>query len=405
MRSIKRYILIPILIFALGAAFSLGFYIGQTSRPSIEEVAGLSNKTFGQPAEVDFGLFWDAWAVIQKKYVNRRNLDPQKMIYGAITGLVKSLEDPYSVFMEPTESKQFIDDMGGSFGGIGAEVGIRKDILTVIAPLEDSPAKRVGLLAGDKILKIDETLTADLNLDEAVRLIRGPIGKEVVLLVSREGWEQTKEIKIIRETIKIPILKWEMKEGDLAYVGLYHFTENSGNEFRKTVGQILEKNPKGLILDLRNNPGGYLETAVDIASWFLAKGEIVALEDFGNGEKTEYRSQGYEALKELPTVILLNQGSASASEIVAGALRDQLGIKIVGEKSFGKGSVQELEKLKGGSSWKITIAKWLTPNGTSIQDSGLEPDIIIEMTKEDMDENSDPQMEKAIELLIMDITL
>src|SRR3989338_7127361 len=362
MRSIKRYILIPILIFALGAAFSLGFYIGQTSRPSIEEVAGLSNKTFGQPAEVDFGLFWDAWAVIQKKYVNRRNLDPQKMIYGAITGLVKSLEDPYSVFMEPTESKQFIDDMGGSFGGIGAEVGIRKDILTVIAPLEDSPAKRVGLLAGDKILKIDETLTADLNLDEAVRLIRGPIGKEVVLLVSREGWEQTKEIKIIRETIKIPILKWEMKEG-------------------------------------------YLATAVDIASWFLAKGEIVALEDFGNGEKTEYRSQGYEALKELPTVILLNQGSASASEIVAGDVSDQLGIKIVGEKSFGKGSVQELEKLKGGSSLKITIAKWLTPNGTSIQDSGLEPDIIIEMTKEDMDENSDPQMEKAIELLIMDITL
>lgn len=398
MRS-RKYILISILILALGASFGLGFYVGQTSRPSIEEVEGLYNKTLGQPAGVDFSLFWDVWAVIQNKYVGREELNPQKMIYGAIAGLIKSLGDPYSVFMEPEQSKQFIEEMGGSFSGIGAEVGIRNEILTIIAPLENSPAKKAGLLAGDKILKINNVLTADLSLDEAVRLIRGEKDTEVILLITRDGWEDTKEFKIIRDIIKIPILKWEMKEDNIAYLQFYHFTENSAAEFGKVVNQILKGKPRGLILDLRNNPGGYLEIAVDIASWFLPRGEIVALEDFGNGEKTEYRSSGYDVLKNLPTIILINQGSASASEIVAGALRDHLGTKIVGEKSFGKGSVQELERLKGGSNIKITIAKWLTPKGTSIQDTGIEPDIKVEMPKEEIGDNRDPQLDKAMELL------
>ncbi|OGZ35875.1 MAG: hypothetical protein A3A94_01270 [Candidatus Portnoybacteria bacterium RIFCSPLOWO2_01_FULL_43_11] len=397
--SSKKYVLIPFFIVILAVVFGLGFYIGETTRPSIEEVEGLSNKTFGQPAGVDFSLFWDTWAIIQKKYVDRDELNPQQMVYGAIAGLVKSLDDPYSIFMEPEESKQFLDEISGSFGGIGAEVGMRKGILTIIAPLEDSPAQKAGLKAGDKVLKVDETITSDLNLDEAVRLIRGEKGTEVVLLISREEWNQAKEIKVIRDLIKIPILKWEMKENNIAYVQLYHFTENSADEFRKTITQVLKENPKGMILDLRNNPGGYLEIAVNIASWFLPKGEIVAMEDFGNGEKTEYRSKGYEGLKDLPTVILINKGSASASEIVAGALRDNLGVKIVGEKSFGKGSVQELENLKAGASLKITIAKWLTPKGTSIQDTGIEPDIALEITQEDSDNNRDPQLEKALELL------
>ena len=399
--SSKKYVLIPFFIVILAVVFGLGFYIGETTRPSIEEVEGLSNKTFGQPAGVDFSLFWDTWAIIQKKYVDRDELNPQQMVYGAIAGLVKSLDDPYSIFMEPEESKQFLDEISGSFGGIGAEVGMRKGILTIIAPLEDSPAQKAGLKAGDKVLKVDETITSDLNLDEAVRLIRGEKGTEVVLLISREEWNQAKEIKVIRDLIKIPILKWEMKENNIAYVQLYHFTENSADEFRKTITQVLKENPKGMILDLRNNPGGYLEIAVNIASWFLPKGEIVAMEDFGNGEKTEYRSKGYEGLKDLPTVILINKGSASASEIVAGALRDNLGVKIVGEKSFGKGSVQELENLKAGASLKITIAKWLTPKGTSIQDTGMgiEPDIALEITQEDSDNNRDPQLEKALELL------
>jgi len=397
--SMKKYIFIPIWIILLASIFGSGFFIGQISRPSIEKVEGLSNKELGQPTLVDFSLFWDAWRILEKKYVDRDSLDRQNMIYGAIAGLFKSLGDPYSVFMEPEESKKFIDDMGGSFEGIGAEIGIRKGTLTIIAPLEGMPAQKAGLKAGDKVLKVDDTLTADLTLDEAVSLIRGEKNTEVVLLITREEWDEVKEIKIIRDTIKIPIIKLEIKENDIAYIQFYHFTENASREFSKVVREILNSSAKGIVLDLRNNPGGYLETSVDIASWFLPRNEIVVIEDFGNGENDKYRSKGYRDLENIPTVVLINQGSASASEILAGALRDIKGIKIVGQKSFGKGSVQQLEKLKGGSSIKITVAKWLTPSGLSIRDEGITPDIEVEITEEDIDEMRDPQLNKALELL------
>lgn len=405
--SMKKYISIPIWILLLAIIFGSGFFIGQISRPSVEEVEGLTNKELGQPTLIDFSLFWDAWRIIEKKYVDRDDLDRQNMIYGAIAGLLKSLDDPYSVFMEPEESKKFIDDMGGSFEGIGAEVGIRKGVLTIIAPLEGMPAQKAGLKAGDKVLKVDDTLTADLSLDEAVSLIRGQKGTEVVLLITREEWDEAKEIKIIRDTIKIPIIKWEIlasgeadgKEDNIAHIQFYHFTENASKEFSEVVKEILNSQVKGIVLDLRNNPGGYLETSVDIASWFLPHNEIVVIEDFGNGQDNKYRSKGYGDLEDIPTVILINQGSASASEILAGALRDIKGIKIVGQKSFGKGSVQQLEKLKGGSSIKITVAKWLTPSGLSIRDEGITPDIEVEITEEDIDEMRDPQLNKALELL------
>jgi len=403
----KKYISIPIWIILLAAIFGFGFFIGQTSQPSVEKVEGLANKEFGQPTLVDFNLFWDAWRIIEKKYVDRDDLDRQNMVYGAVAGLLKSLDDPYSVFMEPPESKKFIDDMGGSFEGIGAEIGIRKGVLTIIAPLEGMPAQKAGLKAGDKVLKVDDTITIDLTLDEAVDLIRGTKETEVVLLITREEWDEAKEIKIIRGTIKIPIIKWEKLslsevngEGEVAYIQFYHFTENASKEFRKVIGEILDSSVKGIVLDVRNNPGGYLETAVDIASWFLPKGEVVVIEDFGNGQDNRYRSKGYDDLGDMTTVILINQGSASASEILAGALRDIKGIKIVGQKSFGKGSVQQLEKLKGGSSIKITVAKWLTPSGLSIRDEGITPDVEVEITEEDIDEMRDPQLNKALELLM-----
>jgi carboxyl-terminal processing protease len=401
----KKYISIPVWIILLTIVFGFGFFIGQTSQPSIEKVEGLANKELGQPVNVDFSLFWDAWHIIEKKYVDRLQLDRQGMIYGAVAGLLKSLDDPYSVFMEPPESKKFIDDMGGSFEGIGAEIGIRKGILTIIAPLEGTPAQKAGLQAGDKVLKVDDTLTADLTIDEAVDLIRGPKGTEVILLITREEWDKTEEIKIIRGTIKIPIIKWEIKEDNIAYIQFYHFTENSAGEFRKIVREILKSQAQGIILDVRNNPGGYLEVAVDIASWFLPKGEVVVIEDFGNGQENKYRSKGYGDLEDIPTIILISQGSASASEILAGALRDIKEIKIVGQKSFGKGSVQQLEKLKDGSSIKITVAKWLTPTGFCISEEGITPDVEVEMTSEDIDEICDPQLEKAIELLKEEIGL
>ncbi len=404
----KKYISISIWIILLAIIFGSGFFIGQISRPSVEKVEGLTNQEFGQPSPIDFSLFWDAWRIIEKKYVDRDDLDRQNMIYGAIAGLLKSLDDPYSVFMEPEESKKFIDDIGGSFEGIGAEVGIRKGTLTIIAPLEGMPAQKAGLKAGDKVLKVDDTLTADLTLDEAVSLIRGEKGTETVLLITREEWDEAKEIKIIRETIKIPIIQWEIlassdeadgKDNGVAHIQFYHFTENASKEFGKVVKEILNSSVKGIILDLRNNPGGYLETAVDIASWFLPRNEIVVIEDFGNGQDNKYRSRGYEDLEDIPTVVLIDQGSASASEILAGALRDIKGIKIVGQKSFGKGSVQQLEKLKGGSSVKITVAKWLTPSGLSIRDEGITPDIEVEITKEDIDEMRDSQLDRALRIL------
>lgn len=394
----KKYIYIPILIVILGLVFSLGFFIGEYKQPSIEKIEGLNNKEPGQSIGVDFSLFWDAWRAIENKYVGRNELDRQKMTYGAISGLLNSLDDPYSVFMEPEDSKKFMDDIKGSFEGIGAEIGIRNGVLTIITPLEGNPAQKAGLRAGDKIIKVDETLTGDLTIDEAVTLIRGEKGTEVTLLIIRDDWDEAKEIKVIRDTIEIPIITWELLEENIAYIQFYHFTENSADQFRKTVKEVLETNPKGIILDLRNNPGGYLEVSIDIASWFLPKRELVVAEDYGNGDRDEHLSRGYKLLEDIQTVVLINQGSASASEILAGALRDIRGIQIVGQKSFGKGSVQQLEKLRGGSSIKITVAKWMTPSGVCIADEGITPDIEVEITEEDIEQLRDPQLEKALEL-------
>ena len=384
-----RKISVPIfLVIFILAGFGFGFYFGK------------SQCKVCPPEEVDFSLFWEAYHKLQEKFVDKEKFDVQKMIYGAIEGMVKSLEDPYTIFLPPEETKRFIEDVKGVFEGVGMEIGIRKGQLQVIAPLEGTPAQRAGLRAGDKILEIDGKSTVDMTIEEAVNLIRGPRGSEVTLTIFREEWEKTKEIKIIREVIEIPSLKWEMKDNDIAYIKIYQFSEKASFDFRVTAIEILESPAKKIILDLRNNPGGYLEIAQDISSWFLEKGDVVVIEDFGGKrEQKIYKAQGPSRFLDYPIVILINAGSASGSEILAGALRDNRGILIIGEKSFGKGSVQELEKLKEGSSLKITVAKWLTPKGELITDKGLEPDIKVEMTDEDYQEERDPQLDKAIEII------
>lgn len=394
----NKKLFVPILIAAIIVSFGAGFYVSKMSRPSVEEVKNVDNAELGKADSVDFSLFWDAWKLVEEKFVNRSKIEAQKMVYGAINGMLHALGDPYTVFMPPEENKKFSEDMKGEFGGIGAEIGIRNDILTIISPLEDSPAKKAGIKSQDKILKIDDKSTEDMTTDEAVNLIRGLKGTEVKLNIFREGWKEAKDFKIVRDTIKIPILKWEIKNKSAAYVQLYHFTENSSEEFQKAVQEILNAGAKSIILDMRNNPGGYLEAAVDIVSWFVPENQVVAIEDFGNGKKTEYKSEGYETLMDFPVVVLVNSGSASASEIVAGALRDLRGIKLVGEKTFGKGSVQQLEQMRNGSSLKITVAKWLTPSGKSIMDDGLEPDVKVELTEDDINNNRDPQLDKALEM-------
>ena len=386
--KLKKFFASIFLVVIILVSFGLGFYFGKTQCKICP------------PEEINFSLFWEAWDKLQQRYVEKEKFDVQKMIYGAISGMVKSLEDPYTVFLNPEDTKRFVEDVKGTFEGVGMEIGIRKGQLQVIAPLEGTPAQRAGLRAGDKILKIDDKPTMDMTIDEAVNLIRGPRGTEVTLTIFREDWEKTKEIKIIRDVIKVPSLEWEMKNENIAYLKLYQFSEKASFDFTQAAIEILESPAQKIILDLRNNPGGYLEVAQDVAGWFLEKGEVVAIEDFG-GEKEQkiYKAQGPAKLVAYPTVILINKGSASGSEILAGALRDNRGILIIGEASFGKGSVQELERLREGSSLKITVAKWLTPKGELITDVGLKPDIEIEITEEDYEEERDPQLDKAIEAI------
>jgi len=384
----NRLIIFSLAVVIVLSSFGFGFWMGKSQ--VVCKVCA--------PEDIDFSLFWEAYHKLQEKFVDPQKFDIQKIIYGAISGMVKSLDDPYTLFFPPDETKRFNEDVSGAFEGVGMEVGIRKGQLEVISPLEGTPAQKAGLRAGDKIIKINDTLTADLTVEQAVNLIRGPKGTEVTLTVFREEWEETKEIKLTRDVISVPSLKWELKEGDIAYIELYQFSEKANYDFQVAAVEILNSKAQKIILDLRNNPGGYLEVAQEISGWFLEKDKMVVIEDFGNGkEKIEYKANGNAKLSQYPIVILINQGSASASEILAGALKDNRGILLIGEKSFGKGSVQELENLRGGSSLKITVAKWLTPKGKLITDVGLEPDIKVEMTDKDYEENKDPQLDKAIE--------
>jgi len=398
---LKKSIIVPLLAAIVLSSFALGFFTGQTTVPSIQKIKSVINQDEGNPNAVDFSLFWDAWRLVEEKYVGRQDLDYQKMLYGAISGMIKGVGDPYTVFMDPEENKQFMEGMTGEFEGIGAELGMRNDILTVIAPLEGTPAQKAGLKSGDKIVKINDKLTSDLSVDEAVVLIRGAKGTEVSLTVMRDEWPDPREIKIVRGTIKIPVIDFKVVD-NIAQIKLYEFNQNSADEFGKVAQKIISQRDnkvKGVVLDMRNNPGGYLDLSVDIAGWFLPAGHVVAIEDYGNGKKNQYRTSGTGSLKNIPLVVLINQGSASAAEILAGALRDDRQVQLIGEKSFGKGSVQQLQDLLGGSSLKVTVAKWLTPSGKSIQDQGLEPDVEVGFTEEDVKAGRDPQMERAMEIV------
>lgn len=390
MTFLKRIFFFIILIFAFVGVFIGGSYYGKN----------LVVCDVCQPSDINFSLFWTAYHQLQEKFVDPAKLTPQNILYGAISGMAQSLGDPYTTFFNPEDAKKFEQELSGFFDGIGIEIGIKKGELTVVAPLEGTPAQKAGLRAGDKIVKIDDKDTANMTSDEAVTLIRGQKGTQVTLTIYRSSWTKPKEFKITRDTIKIPSLKLEFIDENIAHLKLYQFSQNLITDFNQAALEILNKKAQKIILDLRNNPGGYLEVAQNIAGWFLENGKTVVIEDFGNGkEPTTYKATGNGKFSQYPIVILINQGSASASEILAGAIKDNRNIKLIGEKSFGKGSVQEGVNLKDGSFLKITIAKWLTPNGVSISDKGLDPDVKVEITDEDFENEKDPQLDKAIEIL------
>lgn len=399
----------------IGGAFALGVWFGVERRSDLERLPFIQNtRPLIIAEEIDFAPFWKSWRLIEERFASDNGIDRQAMIWGAISGMVSALDDPYTVFLPPKEQEDFASEIKGEFGGIGAEIGMRKGILTVIAPLEGSPAEYAGVEAGDKILKIDETPTGDLTLDEAVHLIRGPRGSVVMLTILRKRAEDTKDIKITRDTIRVPTLKAEARGQGIFLIKLYNFNQGSVQAFRQAVRDFMMSGSDKLILDLRNNPGGFLDAAVDIASWFLPEGTIVAREMFYDDRETLYRSQGYGVFVDVPVVVLINEGSASASEIVAGALREQRGVTLIGEKTFGKGSVQQVEQITEDTALKVTIARWLTPKGVSISKEGLSPDIEIipdgeEKEKESEDkelksffaiEEDDPVMARAIEYLL-----
>src|SRR3989338_1651191 len=403
---------------ALGGSFYFGLRYGETRVSSMDRISGLSNLTEGQPTEVDFEPFWRVWNLIDEKYVGKgtTTVPTQEKVWGAIAGLSASLGDPFTVFMPPEENKFFESEISGSFEGIGMEISNKDGNLVVVAPLKDTPAYRAGILPGDIIIKIDDTLTIGMRSDQAVKIIRGPKGTTVRLLIQRDGKESFEQ-KVVRDKIQIPTIDTEVKSSSASggtasngtglredgtfVIRLYNFSEPSPGLFQNALRQFEQTGSNKLILDLRGNPGGYLTAAIDMASWFLPAGKVVIKEDFGDKrDPLIHRSIGRDVFSDnLKMVILVNEGSASASEILAGALQEHGVAKLVGTKTFGKGSVQELIKITSDTSFKVTIAKWLTPNGNSISDGGLTPDYLVEYTEKDRDAGRDPQMDKAVEIL------
>ncbi len=357
-----------------------------------ERVDFLAGKTsLAATTTADFEPFWKSWLILKDHYAGPKatSTTDQDRVWAAIEGLAQAYEDPYTVFLPPAESKDFKESVKGEFSGVGMEIGLKEKILTVIAPLKNSPAEKAGILAGDKILKIDDQSTAGLSAEEAVQKIRGERGTEVKLSLFRESaGNKPFELKIIRDLITIPNIETKLREDGIFIIRVFSFSEQTPRLFRDALEEFVResnKNPKvdSLIIDLRNNPGGYLEVAVDMASWFLPKDKVIAIEDYKKeGRRKEYLSRGYNIFTDrLKLVILVNGGSASASEILAGALKEHGKATLIGEKTFGKGSVQELFQITDETSLKVTIAKWLTPKGLSISEGGLTPDIIVEYEK------------------------
>jgi carboxyl-terminal processing protease len=319
------------------------------------------------------------------------------LLNGLKSGLAQSTGDTYTEYLNAEEAKEFNNDLNGTFSGIGAELSREKEQLVIVAPISGYPAEEAGLRAQDAILEIDGEPTYDLSLTEAVNKIRGPAGTEVELTIGREGVGQ-ETYKITREDIKIPSVEYEVKDG-IGYLEISRFAEDTVNLSKEAAQSFKDQNVKGVVLDMRNNPGGLLDAAVDISSLWLDEGEVVLEEQRGGEVIKSYRATGNNILSGIPTVVLVNEGSASASEIVAGALADNGAAKLVGQQTFGKGSVQTLEPISSGGVLKVTIARWFTPGGRNIDKEGIKPDKVVEMTIEDYEADRDPQQQAAIELL------
>ena len=350
------------------------------------------------PSGEAFDLFWEAWTLVQRDYYGELPSE-EEVINGAIRGAINTLDDPFTAFIEPRTAEINREDDSGSFEGIGAYVAMEDGILTIVSTFKGQPAEEAGLRSGDIVIEVDETPIENMSIYEAINLIRGPAGTSVTLTVLRQG-EEPFEIDIERARIDIPVVEWEMKEGGIAYIALFDFSSDASDKLAAAIEDALEQDAQGLILDLRSNPGGWLNEAILTANLFLPKDQVVLIERYKDSEPDFLSTRNEPVAKDIPMVVLVNGGSASASEIVAGALQDYDRAVLIGEQTFGKGSVQWPHELSNGAELRVTVARWFTPNDRAIHGEGLEPDIEVELTAEDVEADLDPQLDRAIEYLL-----
>ncbi len=414
----KRIFIVLATALFFGGVFAGGVFVGSTERIALmaAELGMVGGESM--PAGVDFAPVWKVWHTLDEKFVDTHATTTlasetevhtptlaQERIWGMARGLAASTGDPYTVFMPPSESESFQNDINGSFEGVGMEIAIRDGVLTVVAPLKNTPAYRAGIKSGDNIITIDDVNAEYMGVTEAVERIRGPRGSEVVLGVVREGTAGILEIAIVRDTIIIPTIDTQLRDDGVFVIALYNFSAQSPELFRQALIEFTNVHTDKLIIDLRGNPGGYLSAAVDMASWFLPDGAVVVTEDYGNKQDPiVHRSRGYDIFNEhLKLAVLIDRGSASASEILAGALAKHDKATLVGTQSFGKGSVQELVDITDDTTLKVTIARWLFVDGSSIADSGITPDVPVDVDNAPKDASGtiigDPILDVAVKFL------
>ncbi|MCL0063701.1 S41 family peptidase [Dehalococcoidia bacterium] len=343
-------------------------------------------------------LVEEVWQLIQRDFVDSEALDHNRLAEGAVRGLIEALDDPYTSYLTPQQYELSITRLKGEFSGIGATITIEEGQLTVVAPIAGSPAEQAGIRPGDKILKVDGKPTAGMTLHEAALRIRGPQGTKVSLLVLHPDEDIPREIKITRAEIKLPSVEWEMLPDNIAHIRVSNFTERTDSEFASALSDIMAHGATGIVLDLRSNPGGLLDAAVKVASQFLEEGIVVYALD-NKRERTDWPVQDGGMAPDIPLAVLVNSHTASAGEVVAGALQDHNRGLIIGVRTRGKGSMNRVHRLSNGGALYITFARWFTPDGRQIDREGIAPDIELELTPEDIENNRDPQLDRAIEYL------
>ncbi len=396
-----------IITLLMAVAFSFGLVtsvlISDEPKSSEEVLRETQNELadiFGENEEINVELFTEVWDLVHNEYLDKNNINDVDLFYGALGGMIAALGDPHTVFLTPQITEDFTQELEGSFFGIGAEIGKKNGNIVVVAPLPDTPADRVGLKTGDKILAVDDKDVSGLSVTQAVHLIRGEKGEPVVLTILTKEDDIAKDVTIIREKIDIPSVVYSL-EDDIAVITITHFNNDTPDKFTNVAQKVLRDNPQGVILDLRNNPGGFLNVAVEIASSWLDPEQVVVRETYSDKRNdVNHTAVKRVSLADFDTIVLVNEGSASASEIVAGALQDYDIAKLVGQTTFGKGSVQQLIPLQDNSSIKLTVASWLTPKGRTINNLGIGPDYEIDLSVEDYENDLDPQMDKAKELIL-----